>query len=102
MKVKFFAAAILLLVSGVTNAINSNYANITEIKSWDTKNDIYLSIGHDCGGTDVSRYNLAKEDNQKYALLLSAFISGMYVNLAYNCGTDGYPIIVGVRARKAP
>lgn len=103
MKAKTVLASVLLMFAGSSaNAINSGYAGITEIKSWEAKNDIYLDVSHGCGAVDTKRYELPKTDNQLYALLLSAFAMSMVVNLAYNCNENGFPIIVGVRARKAP
>lgn len=102
MKAKCALALTFLISSGAVNAENSGYASITEIKSWDTKHDIYLSVSHNCGGPGTTHYHLPKDDNQKYALLLSSFVTGMVVNLAYTCQADGYPLITGVRARKVP
>ena len=99
MKIIFIFLA-LLLSSGSSFAVDTGYVDITEIKSWTTKNDIYLTLSHECGGTDVNRYHLSKDDNQQYSLLLSAFTAGIAVSLSYLCQPDGYPSISGVRARK--
>jgi len=100
MKAKFVIISLLLVNSHAVCAEDSGYVSITEIKSWNTKNDIYLSVGHNCGGSDIGRYHLSKDDDQQYSLLLSAFASAMVVNVNYSCGSNGYPMINGVRARK--
>ena len=90
---------LLLLLPSVAFSLDSDYATITEVKSWDTKNDIYLSIGHACGGIDTKRYHLGKDKSERFSVLLTAFTAGLQVNVNYTC-TGDYPEIHGVRTRK--
>ena len=39
------------------------------------------------------------EDSNHVSFILSAFMAGKSVSLAYSCGTNGYPWIEGIRIR---
>lgn len=89
----------ICLVSTLCFADDTGYVSITQISSWSSANLIYLTVPHGCGGTNTTQYSLARDDNQKLALLMSAFLSGLQVNLNYYCNGE-YPTIVGVRVKK--
>ena len=92
--------SMFIFSSNVAIADDSGYSRVSEMKSWTSSNNIYLETStHSCGGSDTHRFNLDKEDGQKFGLLVTAMASGMVANLNYTCGTDGYPVVNGVRVR---
>lgn len=103
MKKKVSAIFILFLfiLPSSSMAVDSGYVDIVEMKSWTTMNNmVYLTVAHQCGGPNSFQYELSKDENQQYTLLLSSFIAGLKVNLNYTCNANGYPAISGVRAKK--
>lgn len=83
-------------------AINtSSYQKISELKSWDKHIDIYFENRelHQCEGTHKTRFLSNPSKSNHLTLLLSAFMSGKTVMLAYNCSSDGFPWVTGVRVK---
>lgn len=96
MKCIYFALTLLLVNPMVVLAEDSGYVEIIEIKTWQSKNDVYIAKNHNCSGKDKRRYHLKKEREQSLALLLTGFAAKMKANLNYKCESDGYPSISGV------
>lgn len=95
---KLTALIATMLFSVSVQATNSGYANITEVKSWQTFASAVLTVDHNCG-TNGSHYRLSFSYKEEYALLLTAFSLGYTVNVFYNCDSQGYAQITGIRAR---
>ena len=66
---------------------------------WDSHVDIYLADDqqHQCSGGLKTRFLLDPADQPKLSAMLLAYASGKNVSLAYNCGSDNYPWVVGMR-----
>jgi hypothetical protein len=85
-----------MLWAGAAQATDTTYEPITQLKAWPTKVYVYHTEEHACGGGDTTRYHLAPDQNNHISFLLTAFLSGKTVSLAYTC-VDSYPEIYGVR-----
>lgn len=96
---------ISFLIGGTALAKDSpGYKSIVEIKAWDRRIEIYLEGEnlHTCRGDIKSLFKLDMQSanaEQKYSLLLATFLSGKMAKLAYKCGANDYPEILGVRTR---
>jgi len=93
--------SILISTAVHANDHNTSYSNISELKSWDDRVDIYFKNGqeHVCSGGHKARYLLDSSKNNHLTFLLSAFMSGKSVQLAYSCINGGYPWVDGVRLK---
>jgi hypothetical protein len=97
-------ASILSFSQSASALDTASYTAIREVKAWSTKIDVYFEGGieHACGGGEKTRFMLdvnSVNAEQKYDLLMAAFLSGRAVSLNYTCGNDGFPYISGVRTR---
>lgn len=101
MRITIYTLIVVFIAIRSSYAIdNSSFSNITRMNSWSTENDIYLVEEHTCTGSDKNLYKLPKTDNQQFSLLLAAFSGGFKVLLNYQCATNDYPEIMGVRVEK--
>ena len=99
-KVLLFISLLFVPSLALANKFNTGYAEITEMKVWNTYIDVY-SVNNKCGKpTTVKRYKLTKEQGQMYSMLLSAMATQMKVNLNYSCDEKSDANILGVRAKR--
>lgn len=93
--------AACILYSTVAIGENTLYLKISELKAFDTHIDVYFENGeqHLCLGDLKTRFLVKPEQKVHISFLLSAFAAGKLVSLGYDCGTDGYPWVYGVRTK---
>lgn len=93
---------VLLAYSGMAHAINTDsYVQIREVKAWDSQIDVYLvdNQEHQCAGDNKTRFLIDVTEAHKVSFIITAFSAGKSVSLAYNCNSEGYPVISGIWMR---
>lgn len=78
------------------------YAEIVEVKAWESTIEVYLSGAqqHQCENqAHPGRFLMDPASNHKMSVVLSAFMAGKKVSLSYVCNTEGHPEIAGIRVR---
>lgn len=98
-------AALVLISAPYVNAGNEHdtLGNVTikDMNFWGDHVDIYLSDlqQHKCSGGLKSRYIFHPDKQALLSVVLMSFASEKKVNLAYDCGADNYPWVVGIRVK---
>ena len=93
--------------TGVVIAEDSRgYNPIREIKVWDRNIGVFLDGKslHTCRAVTANKSVFALDiqspnGEQKYSLIMAAFLSGKPVQFMYKCGADNNPYIRHVRVR---
>ncbi len=102
---KTIAIILLVIVTLPAQAYDyntSNYLTISELKSWDGHIDVQFSNGeqHQCSATtNKNRFMSDPSKDYHLSLLLSAFMSGKSVQVAYSCDANGHAWVDGVRVK---
>ncbi|OZG72360.1 hypothetical protein BTA51_16655 [Hahella sp. CCB-MM4] len=92
----------LLLMPMLSNAtdFNTGYLTVTELKVWKTQIDVYFNVSNQCSNSNHKmRYLLERKESLMYSSLLAAMTSGLKANVNYQCNSEGYPEIQGVRIK---